>query len=73
MDAFAGDINKSIDEQGETLWALFNGVTRYTNHTTKNKDKDYALMFGSEAETNQRAYDTMLKWLNTPSLESIFA
>ena len=64
MGAFANDINKSIDEQGETLWALFNAVTRYTNHTTKNKDKDYALMFGNEADINQRAYDTMVKWLN---------
>ena len=68
MSAFAQDINRSIDEQGETLWALFNGVTRYTNHTTKNKDKDYALMFGNEADINQRAYETMLSWLKTPSL-----
>ena len=69
MAAFAGDINKSIDEQGETLWALFNAVTRYTNHTTSSKDKDYSLMFGNEAQINQRAYEQMLSWLNT----SIFA
>jgi hemerythrin len=68
MAAFAKDISKSIDEQGETLWALFNGVTRYTNHTTRNRDKDYSLMFGSEAEINQRAYETMLSWLNEPVL-----
>jgi hypothetical protein len=68
MGAFANDINKSIDEQGETLWALFNAVTRYTNHTTKNKDKDYALMFGNEAQINQKAYETMLGWLKAPAL-----
>lgn len=68
MGSFASDINKSIDEQGETLWALFNAVTRYTNHTTKNKDKDYALMFGKEAEINQKAYETMLGWLKAPEL-----
>lgn len=64
MAAFAGDIGKSIDEQGETLWALFNAVTRYTNHTTNSKDKDFSLMFGNDAEINQRAYEKMLSWLN---------
>ena len=60
----AKDIQTSIEEQGETLWALFNGVTRYTNHTTNSKDKDFGLMFGTEAKTNERAYKTMLGWLN---------
>ena len=71
MSEFSADISQSIDEQGETLWALFNGVTRYTNHTTKAKDKDFGLMFGKEAEINQRAYETMLSWLNEPSLEMV--
>jgi hypothetical protein len=71
MSDFSADISQSIDEQGETLWALFNGVTRYTNHTTKAKDKDYGLLFGTEAQTNQRAYETMLSWLNEPSLEMV--
>jgi phage/plasmid-like protein (TIGR03299 family) len=71
MTDFASDINKSIEEQGETLWALFNGVTRYTNHTTKAKDKDFGLMFGTEAQTNQRAYETMVSWLKEPALELV--
>ena len=62
----ANDIGKSIDEQGETLWALFNAVTRYTNHTTNSKDKDFSLMFGNDAEINQRAYEKMVSWLNVP-------
>jgi hypothetical protein len=69
MSDFANDMNKSIDEQGETLWALFNGVTRYTNHTSKAKDKDFGLMFGTEAGINQRAFETMVSWLKEPSLE----
>jgi hypothetical protein len=68
MALFASDIDKSIDEQGETLWALFNAVTRYTNHTSVSRDKDYSLMFGSDAETNERAYQTLLSWINEPSL-----
>jgi hypothetical protein len=71
MAAFANDISKSIDEQGETLWALFNAVTRYTNHTTRSKDKDFSLMFGKEAEINQRAYEQMVKWLNDSSLVEV--
>jgi len=64
------DINRSIDEQGETLWALFNGVTRYTNHSTGAKDKDYNLLFGNEAAINERAFNTMVSWLN---MENVFA
>ena len=71
MSDFSADISQSIDEQGETLWALFNGVTRYTNHTQKTKDKDFGLMFGKEAEINQKAYETMLSWLKEPSLEMV--
>lgn len=71
MSDFANDINQSIQEQGETLWSLFNGVTRYTNHTQKTKDKDFGLMFGNEAKINQRAYETMLSWLKEPSLEMV--
>jgi phage/plasmid-like protein (TIGR03299 family) len=71
MMQFSSDISKSIQEQGETLWALFNGVTRYTNHSTSNKDKDYGLMFGNEAAINQRAFDMMVKWISKPSLQEM--
>jgi hypothetical protein len=71
MQDFSHDIDKSIEEQGETMWALFNSVTRYTNHTVKSKDKDNSLMFGKEAKINQRAYETMLSWLNVPELVEV--
>lgn len=61
---FTEDFNKSIDEQGETVWSLFNGVTRYTNHTRAVKDKDYSLMFGADAKTNQDVYNLMESWVN---------
>lgn len=64
MVTLAGDINKSIDEQGETLWALFNGVTRFTNHSRFSKDKDHSLMFGSDAKINERAFNTLLGWMD---------
>jgi hypothetical protein len=68
MAALSNDINTSIDEQGETLWALFNAVTRYTNHSSSSRDKDYSLMFGNDAAINERAYKVMLGWLNESSM-----
>jgi len=68
LSQFAADINTSVQEQGETLWALFNGVTRYTNHSTRSKDKDYSLMFGADADANQKAFETLLRWVNAPEL-----
>jgi len=68
MLALSNDINTSIDEQGETLWALFNAVTRYTNHSSSSRDKDYSLMFGNDAAINERAYKVMLGWLNESSM-----
>jgi hypothetical protein len=68
MTALSNDINTSIDEQGETLWALFNAVTRYTNHSSNSRDKDFSLMFGNDAAINERAYNTMTKWLNESSI-----
>jgi len=62
----ADDMNRSIDEQGETMWALFNGVTRYANHSTNTKDKEHSLLFGSDAEINQRAFNTLMRWVNAP-------
>jgi hypothetical protein len=72
MDALSKDINTSIDEQGETLWALFNGVTRYTNHSSSSRDKDFSLMFGNDAAINQRAYSKMVSWLSDrPDMASL--
>jgi hypothetical protein len=45
---------------GESAYGLFNAVTRFTNHMTPYKDIDTkrkALMFGSGARINQRAFD----------------
>ena len=40
IESFANSLNTSITEQGRTIWALFNGVTRYTNHENKPKDEN---------------------------------
>lgn len=71
LTAFSNDINTSVEEQGETLWALFNAVTRYTNHSSNSRDKDFSLMFGNDAAINERAYNTMTKWLGEYNIGSL--
>lgn len=61
---FAQDLNTSIEEQGETLWTLFNAVTRYTNYSSSAKDKDYSLLFGADAKHNQNAFNLVESWVS---------
>jgi len=58
-----GAINTEFDIHGETAWALFNGVTRYTNHMINYDsvdDKRKALMFGSPAAVNKRGFENII-------------
>ena len=58
-------------KKGETLWTLFNAVTRYTNHMEK-KEKDLNhLMVGAGYKKNLIAYNTILKWLSEPTKTSV--
>jgi len=53
-------MSTEYNAHGETAYGLFNAVTRFTNHMTTYKDIDSkrkALMFGSGARINQRAFD----------------
>lgn len=68
VEAFAKDLQTSVDEQGDTLWGLFNAVTRFTNHTRKTKDKTYSLMFGRDAEINRQASSLLTSWVKNPDL-----
>ena len=55
----------------DTLWTLFNAVTRYTNHMEK-KEKDLNhLMVGAGYKKNLIAYNTILKWLSEPTKTSV--
>ena len=54
---FADALNTSIIEQGSTVWALFNGVTRYINHVTAPSDivkkMDYLMLSGGARIMNE--------------------
>jgi hypothetical protein len=58
------------NNHGETAYALFNGITRYTNHMINYKDieaKRNALMSGVAFRTNQTAFDVIAdKFLSAP-------
>lgn len=80
MHRFAQAYNIERDLEGDTLWGLFNAVTRYTNHmeSPANADrKNSYLMAGTGYKINNTAYDTIMAWIeeNTASTEKyhIFA
>jgi len=71
-------INNAIDIEfeleGRTMWGLFNGVTRYTNHyASKNtqKSKEDYIMNGAGYNVNINAYDTILGWIEQNTKETI--
>lgn len=67
-------IETELKLEGATLWGLFNGITRYTNHHAVKPKVDLApelqaeklktyLMTGGGYETNLKAYKTITNWL----------
>lgn len=55
IDQLQSDIEKEINDSGATLFGLFNGITRYNNHSaTNSKAKDF-LMYGAGAKMNDKA------------------
>ncbi len=68
VSAFADSLQTEVNSHGQTLWALFNGVTRYTNHFAAPKGeeaKDTYLMIGGGSKTNLLGFDECLKWLES--------
>jgi len=56
-----------FNDQGETLYGLFNTVTRYTNHYDSKKTKDdfnTYIMNGAGSRINNEAYNTIVGFIN---------
>lgn len=69
-------VNKAVsiemDLEGRTLWGLFNGVTRYTNHmAVGEKNKQEYIMTGGGYGTNLVAYETIMEWVNKNTAELV--
>ena len=71
--ARAYDIERQLE--GDTLWGLFNAVTRYTNHMaapSKDKKMEY-LMTGTGYDINNASYDTIMSWIEANTAPKIFS
>lgn len=51
------NIDTEFADLGENVWALFNGVTRFTTHHLNTKERVFGNVFGSPATYNNRAYE----------------
>jgi hypothetical protein len=73
IQQFASAYSIERELAGDTVWGLFNAVTRYTNHiAAPNKDKkDSYLMIGQGREINNMAYDTILDWLSERTTKTV--
>lgn len=61
VTAMASDIRTDLNIHGDNLWGLFNGITRYTNHTAVSKDKSMdSIMAGQGARMNDIAFKQIM-------------
>ena len=76
VTAFADSLRTEIDLEGKTIWGLFNGVTRYTNHVgaPKNADaKTEYLMQGTGMKMSNMAYDELMAWVLSNTAQTFVA
>jgi phage/plasmid-like protein (TIGR03299 family) len=73
LQQFAQAYNTERDLEGDTVWGLFNAVTRYTNHIAApdNHRKNEYLMTGTGFDLNNTAYDTIVKWLDERTAKTV--
>ena len=61
VQTMAKDIYTDIGIHGRNLWGLFNGITRYTNHSATSKDKSLdSVMVGQGARMNEQAFNQIM-------------
>lgn len=63
LEALNLSIWSEMSDLGHNLWGLFNGVTKYTTHTLKQKNPAFGNIFGTAADINNRAYNFSVKQL----------
>lgn len=70
---FANAYSIERDLEGDTLWGLFNAVTRYTNHVVNHaneeKKNDY-LMSGGGFKISNTAYDTIMQFIDNNTIKN---
>lgn len=61
LEVLQNSVFTEINDLGDNLFALFNGVTRFTTHELNVKEKVFGNLFGTPAEVNKRAYEYALE------------
>ena len=63
MEVLRNSVFTEINDLGDNLFAIFNGVTRYTTHEMYAKEKTFGNIFGTSALINKRAYEYALEFV----------
>jgi len=75
VETFAQSLTTEIHLEGKTLWGLFNGVTRYTNHDSKTfkstEDKNEYLMSGGGFKTSNVAFNDIMRWVEKNTVQYV--
>lgn len=75
VETFAQSLTTEIHLEGKTLWGLFNGVTRFTNHDSKTfksaEDKNEYLMSGGGFKTSNVAFNDIMKWVEKNTIQYV--
>jgi phage/plasmid-like protein (TIGR03299 family) len=76
MRQFAHAYNIERDLEGDTVWGLFNAVTRYTNHMaapSNAESKSNYIMNGGGYDINNAAYDVIMSWIDENTASKIYS
>ena len=74
IESFANALETEINLEGKTIWGLFNGITRYTNHVAGPKDvnkKMDFLMEGGGYKLSNIGFDELMAYVNENTAELI--
>jgi hypothetical protein len=68
LDRFSNAMHEEVSIHDSTVWAMFNGVTRYTNHHALNgkasaEKRESYVMVGGGARVNILGFNECMKWL----------
>lgn len=68
----AQDIRTDINQHGNNLWGVFNGITRYTNHSQVKSEKSLEnVMVGQGAKMNELAFKEIMAQVNASLSTSV--
>lgn len=73
VTVFAGNLQTEVNTHGSNIWALFNAVTRYTNHHAAPRSADGKLdyvMNGTGQQLSNLAFNELLEYVDARSWDN---